>query len=231
MQALILAAGAGTRLGGNIPKPLIEINGKPLLIRLIEQLKGEGIEQIVVVTGHQKHLIEGAIATYGVNTIFNPFYPISDNLASFWIGRHLISDTCIMSHGDLIFVDELLKKLIEADGDVVLPMDSSSLDNESMKMKVVDGKLIDLSKSIPLNGTTGESIPLMKFSNRALPELKNLMENILETGQFRQFVEAAVLKLIKSGNFNTTVLDVTGLQWAEIDIQSDLENALTLFNK
>ncbi len=230
MQAIILAAGAGRRMGGIIPKPLIEIDDKPLLVRLIEQLIQAGINDIVIVTGHQKNLIEGAVSPFNVKTVFNPFYSISDNLTSFWTGRGFISETCIMAHGDLVLEDELLNRLIESEGDIVLPMDRSSLDDESMKMKITDGKLIFLSKSIHLDEATGESIPIMKFSPAALSELKRLTEMILERGQFGRFIDDAVFKLSQDDTFITSILDVTGLHWAEIDTQADLDNARKIFS-
>ena len=230
MQAIILAAGTGRRLGGTVPKPLLKINGKPILVRLIEQLKRRGVDDVVVVTGYQKHMLEGAIAHLNVNTVFNPFYPISDNLASFWIGQRHIHDSCILAHGDIILEDELLPKLIETGGDVVLPMDTSSLDQESMKMRVVDGELVNLSKAIALSEATGESLPLMKFSREAIHELKELTDAMLASKEFRHFIDDAILKLIRENKFMARILDVTGYKWVEIDVRSDLERARQLFS-
>lgn len=229
MQAIILAAGIGKRLGGAIPKPLIEIRGKPLLVNLIEQYKEEGIAEVVVVTGHMKHRIEGAIAHLGVQSVFNPFYPVSDNLVSFWMGQRNITDDCVLSHGDMIFERDLLRKLMQAPGDIVLPMDRSVVDEESMKLKVDQGKLVDLSKFIPVAEAAGESIPVMKFSRRAMSRLKQITESILEKENLHLFIDDAVLELARSGDFATHILDVTGLRWAEIDTPDDLERARKLF--
>ena len=54
-QALIFAAGLGTRLRpltDRIPKALVEINGKPMLERLIEKLIAAGIQNIVINIHH-----------------------------------------------------------------------------------------------------------------------------------------------------------------------------------
>jgi choline kinase len=229
MQALIVAAGAGKRLGGTVPKPLIEINGKSLLINLIELFREEGIGDIVVITGHMKHRIDAAIAHLDVKTVFNPFYPVSDNLASFWVGRRHITGPCVLSHGDLIFDKELLHRLLQAPGDIVLPMDRSSLDEEAMKMKIVDGVLVNLNKFIPLGEAAGESIPIMKFSEAALSDLVRRSESILEEGYFDRYIDDAVLDLVRQSGFITHILDVTGLRWAEIDTREDLERAAKLF--
>lgn len=231
MQAIILAAGMGTRLGTETPKPLIEINGKPLLIRLIEQLKDEGTQRIVVVTGHQNLWVEEAVAALHVHTAFNPIYRISDNLVSFWVGQSLITEQCIMSHGDLIVQDELLRRLFQAEGDVVLPMDRSSVDDESMKIRLLDGQIADLSKVMPSREASGESIPIMKFSAGALKELKKLTVRAVKESDFGRFIDDAVLRLIKTREFYSTALDVTGLRWVEIDTESDLVRAHSLFGR
>ncbi len=231
MQAIVLAAGMGKRLDQRIPKPLIEINGIPLLVRLIEQFKRFGIASIIVVTGYQKHLIEDITDTPGVRTVFNPFYPVSDNLVSFWFGQKHISERCILSHGDVVVEDELLRRIIASEGDLVLPLDRSSLDQESMKIQIEEGRITNISKDIPLDQASGESIPLMKFSSTALNQLKRSTEEILEKGQLGQFIDEAVLKLINIGIFDCTILDVTGLRWVEIDTPADLERARNLFGE
>ena len=59
-EAVILAAGEGKRLRPltrNTTKALIEVNGKPLLQILIEQLKTVGISKIIVIVNHFKEKI------------------------------------------------------------------------------------------------------------------------------------------------------------------------------
>ncbi len=229
MQAIILAAGAGQRLGQKTPKPLLQVQGKTLINRLIEQFRDRGIEDIVVVTGYRRHQVEEAIYPYGVKSVFNPFYLNSDNLVSFWMGRHHLRENCLLAHGDLIFEPQLLDRVLEAAGDIVLPLDRRLPGESAVKILMKDGILADLGKSVPSDDAAGESVPLMKFSAAALSELKCLAERILESGRFGLYVDDSVLELIHIGRFETTVLDVTGLRWAEIDTQKDFEEAARLF--
>lgn len=53
--AVVLAAGKGTRMKTDQPKVAVELNGKPLLLHVLDHLKGSGIEQIVVVVGYKKN--------------------------------------------------------------------------------------------------------------------------------------------------------------------------------
>ena len=58
--ALLLAAGTGSRLRPltlNAPKCLTEVGGKPILGRLVENLRSQGIKRLVVVTGYLDHCV------------------------------------------------------------------------------------------------------------------------------------------------------------------------------
>lgn len=76
MQALILAAGAGSRMGGR-PKGLLELDGEPLLLRHIEALKAAGWQRITVVLGYYAEAIEPILTQRygtgsGITLVFNP---------------------------------------------------------------------------------------------------------------------------------------------------------------
>ena len=62
MQAVIMAGGKGTRLssltGGKIPKPMVDVDGMPLLERQILTLKREGVNNILIVLGHLGNVIK-----------------------------------------------------------------------------------------------------------------------------------------------------------------------------
>ncbi|NQS97297.1 MAG: NTP transferase domain-containing protein [candidate division Zixibacteria bacterium] len=212
-----------------VPKSLIEISGVPIILRLIEQFKKAGIDEIIVITGYESEVLEEALALSGVKTIFNPFYTCSDNLVSFWIGQSLISDDCIVSHSDIIIEDSLIEQLFAADGDIVLPIDKSSLNEESMKLKVVGGKVEALSKTIPLEQASGESVPLMKFSRCAVHKLKELTVDAISKGKQHLLLDAIVFELIKTRKFTVSILNFTGKKWLEIDTPEDLKIAEELF--
>lgn len=72
MQAVIMAGGKGTRLASvtkDIPKPMVQIDGKPLLQYQIENLKENGVDSIVIVVGHLGSVIKeyfGDGSSFGV---------------------------------------------------------------------------------------------------------------------------------------------------------------------
>ncbi len=65
MKAMILAAGLGTRmkpLTDHCPKPLLDVGGKPLIVRHIERLVEAGIVELVINTAHLGHMIRDRLA-------------------------------------------------------------------------------------------------------------------------------------------------------------------------
>jgi molybdenum cofactor cytidylyltransferase len=69
--AVLLAAGAGSRLG-NRPKSLLELGGVPLIRRQLIALSGAGIDEVVVVLGHHAEAIEAAVQDFPVTVVRNP---------------------------------------------------------------------------------------------------------------------------------------------------------------
>lgn len=69
--AVLLAAGAGSRLGGR-PKALLELDGVPLIRRQLTALAGAGVNEVVVVLGHYADAIESAISDCSVTLVRNP---------------------------------------------------------------------------------------------------------------------------------------------------------------
>ena len=61
----VLAAGRGSRLGGDVPKPLVELRGRPLVSWALEAATGSGLHPVVLVVGHRGDAV-GDAATEGV---------------------------------------------------------------------------------------------------------------------------------------------------------------------
>ena len=82
--AVLLAAGAGSRLGGR-PKSLLELGGVPLIRRLLIALSGAGVDELVVVLGHHADLIEPQVTAFPVTVVRNP-RPDDGQVSSLRIG-------------------------------------------------------------------------------------------------------------------------------------------------
>lgn len=99
-NAIILAAGLSSRFGGN-HKGFIEVNGETLIERQIRQLREAGINEIIIVVGHQKERFE---SLKDVILVENPDYKTDNNLSSIRAARNYIHNSYICS-SDNYFVD------------------------------------------------------------------------------------------------------------------------------
>lgn len=98
-QAVILAAGFGMRMvpiNTEEPKGLLEINGEPLIERLIKQLQSQGIRQINIVVGFMKEHYEYLIDQYHVKLIVNAKYSEWNNLYSLYMARNYLENSYVI---------------------------------------------------------------------------------------------------------------------------------------
>ncbi|HNQ87703.1 MAG TPA: sugar phosphate nucleotidyltransferase [Verrucomicrobiota bacterium] len=113
MKAVILAAGKGTRmksLTDALPKPMLRVQGKPILEHILEGLRSAGIQQVCVVTGWHAEVIEnhfGNGARWGLDIRFAR-QTVQDgtgraaNPARAFVG----SDPFLLTYGDILVPPE-----------------------------------------------------------------------------------------------------------------------------
>jgi molybdenum cofactor cytidylyltransferase len=104
--AVLLAAGAGLRLGGK-PKSLLELGGVPLIMRQLIALSGAGVDEVVVVLGHHAQAIEAAIGQFPMTLVHNPS-PDDGQASSVRIGLQAISpriDAVMVALADQPLID------------------------------------------------------------------------------------------------------------------------------
>ena len=98
-NAIILAAGFGMRMvpiNLSTPKALLEVNGEPLIERIIRQLHEVGVKDITIVIGFMKESFDYLIDEYGVELVVNPEYAAKNNLSSLALVADRISNTYIV---------------------------------------------------------------------------------------------------------------------------------------
>ena len=233
MQAVILAAGYGSRLGPlteGKPKSLLQLNGESLIERAVRLLKEFGIEEIHVVTGFKKHIIEETLTS---NVIFhhNPLYFCTNVLASFCVAMDSLNQDFVFLHADTVFEKSLLGQLLHANGDIILPVDFKVVQQEEMKVIVDDDNaIIELSKDISVEKAHGEFVGIAKISKGLINHLKNsIMDELKNKKMLQSYFEGALQNLIDNG-FRIEALDISEKTWIEIDFEEDYLNAIKLFS-
>lgn len=103
MNAIILAAGMGTRLRpltNDRPKCLVAVNGVPMVERQIQFLKEKGIDDITLISGYKAEALDFLKDKYGVDIVFNDRYDTCNNINSLYIVRDRFHDTYVLE-GDV----------------------------------------------------------------------------------------------------------------------------------
>ena len=107
-RAIIVAAGIGERLRpvtASTPKPLVRVNGVPMIETIIDGLRQNGIREIHVVVGYLKEQFSYLTDRYpGLDLIDNPYYDSCNNIASLYVARDYLEDVIILD-GDQIVRD------------------------------------------------------------------------------------------------------------------------------
>ena len=98
-RAIILAAGFGMRMvpiNTEMPKGLLEVNGEPLIERIIKQLHEVGIQEIYVIVGFMKEKYEYLMDEYGVELVVNTDYAAKNNLHSLRLVKEHLENAYIV---------------------------------------------------------------------------------------------------------------------------------------
>lgn len=121
MQAVILAAGLGSRLKKlteNNTKSMVEVNGISLMERMLRILDHKSLSNIIVVTGYKSEFFIDYIKSLNVKTkltfINNDIYDKTNNIYSMFLAKsEMIKEDSILLESDLIFDDKMIAEIID----------------------------------------------------------------------------------------------------------------------
>ena len=249
MRAIILAAGSGLRLGQHtkdIPKALLDLNGKSILERQISLLRQHAINEIFVVTGYQRE----KLTLKDIEYIFNPRYAETEQLASMMVARTKISDDVLIIFGDIVFDEQILQQILVSNDDIGIAIDldweksynerpdnPKSLADKVLiyqkKIQQISAKITSLSMK---NQQIGEFLGVIKLSRRGSKIMVQKYQE-LERSHTGKFHDASSLEKAKLVDILQELIDskidihsisITG-KWCEIDTPKDLERARRIF--
>ena len=173
MKAIILAAGEGKRLRpltNNTPKCLVNLFGKSLLQWQIETFRSCQIDDISVVTGYLNEMIKFENITY----FENPNFKTTNMVETLFCAKEKLSDSVIVSYGDIIFEKNVLQKLIDSDDGLSVVIDKNwkkywetRFDNplnDAESLVLDDGYISNIGQKVnSIDQIQGQYIGLMKF--------------------------------------------------------------------
>lgn len=245
MQAIILAAGMGRRLGEytrDNTKCMLPVNGVRLIDRVLGQLSQLGLSRVVIVVGYKgQNLIDYIGHRYDdrlkIEYVNNPVYDKTNNIYSLSLAKDkLQEDDTLLIESDLIFDDSLFRMILDnpypnlalvdkyetwMDGTMVRIDEDNNIVNfipkKAFKYKDVDSYY--------------KTVNIYKFSrefsqNKYVPFLEAYSKALGNNEYYEQVLR--VITLID--NAELKALPITnGAKWYEIDDVQDLDIAETLF--
>ena len=236
MQGVILAAGVGSRLGpltDNKPKCLVEVLNKPILQYQIEAYKKADISDVIIVTGYLSEKIRNYLESHRFNNIStqlidNKDFRTTNNMYSFWLTKDYINGECILLNGDVVFDPEILKELRDSSISNLIASDIGVYKEENMKIKISNGVIKEISKTIPKSDFFATTLDTYKISNIAKNRLFDIIEmKYIQKNDLNQWIEVALQDLFEFEKFYP--IDIKHKNWVEIDCVQDLQEAELLY--
>lgn len=244
MQALMLAAGMGKRLGNytkNATKCMVPVNGKTLIEYAIESLIYAGIKKFTMVVGYKKdvlkNFLKGKYPQIQIDFIDNDVYDSTNNIYSLYLARDVLSsDDTILLESDLIFDKEIIREIVSSpeknlavvshfenwmDGTVTV------LNEEKAIKRIVSKSDFDWNKV----DSYYKTVNIYKFSKEFSKNIYMPFLSAYQTAYSKNEYYETVLKVISylDGDILKAHL-VDGSRWYEIDDPADLKIASTRFS-
>lgn len=226
VQAVILAAGMGTRLGKPWPKPLTPlVDGRTIMRQQMDNLeKAFGSDlRVMTVIGFKLELIIEAFPN--VAYVYNENYDQTNTNRSLLKALRIASDGGVLwMNGDVVFdprVLERAKPLMEACTSFICVNTSATAEEEVKYTVDAEGNVALLSKTV--ENALGESVGINYISATDRANLIAGLEACADTDYFERGIEIAIEKV----GMKVVPLDISDLFAVEVDFEDDLERANT----
>ncbi|MDR1519040.1 MAG: NTP transferase domain-containing protein [Planctomycetota bacterium] len=227
MRFVILAAGQGTRMHpftNTTPKCLMHLgHGETVAERMARVLrKIAPAAEIVYVLGFMHNEIRAVLPPH-VEVIQNPFYSVSNSIASLWFARNKLDDDIVLINGDIVLSEAALAEVAALKNPATIVLDSNKRDNLDCGV-IVEGRRVTLmAKSFKAG--YGEYAGVIQMSAETAVAVRQQTELMIEANDLNNWSEYALIQLILSQDMYVDFHDIAGHEWAELDTLNDLVTA------
>ena len=226
MRAIILAAGAGTRLRPlteGCPKCLVPIGGRPLLDHQTAALRAAGVDEIVIVVGYEAQQVRDHCGD-GARYVDNDAWATTNSIYSLFRARDFLEGEVMLFNCDILFGPPLALRLA-AGPDSAIAVDSQAprLAGEMNVRIDGGGRVIAIGKDLEPSTTQAVSVQLARFDAAGADLVRTDVERLVAADDHEAFPTSAYVSLIAAGGLR--VVEAGDLRWAEIDSLTDFERA------
>ena len=233
--ALLLAAGTGTRLQPltlDAPKCLTVVGGRPILDRLVCNLREQGIEKLVVVLGHMgdqiREFLSNIACDMKVEYVFNPEYATTNNIYSLWLARKHINESFLLVESDLVFDADMLDNLLYPDRIAVshiLPWMNGTQVSLGLGRRVT---------AFHTGGDRGhkaryKTVNICSLSRKTWKQVEERLGRFISAQRRGEYYEAVFDEMTADGTLSFEAVFFDSGRWYEIDSIADLKEAETLY--
>lgn len=243
MQALMLAAGMGRRLGKYteaMTKCMISVGGRTLLERTVDALKEAGIRKFVMVVGWEADrlvdFIRDNIRDMEFEFVYNHDYATTNNIYSLYLAKeHLLLDDTILLESDLVYDQSLLRRMVEApEEDLVAVAPYEQWMDGTVATLDDDGNISDFIAKKDFSFYNADqyykTVNIYKFSREfSKKHYLPFLEAYIKAYGMNQYYETVLKVIAHISNTRLHAYVLQDLPWYEIDDAQDLDIANTLF--
>ncbi len=234
--ALLLAAGTGTRLlpmTADAPKCLTEVAGRSILARIVDNLRAQGIERLIVVIGYQGDRIREFLHTNAgslrIDYVYNPDYRTTNNIYSLWLARQQIQESFLLVESDLVFDASMLADMLHPDKiaiSTILPwMSGTTVCLDVTGRRVAAFHVGHRTCVAPRYKT----VNLYSLSLKTWSSVEKRLSRYVSEGRLGEYYEAVFADMVADGSLAFDAVHFDSARWYEIDTLVDLKEAEKLF--
>ena len=226
MKAIILAAGAGRRLGAAVPKCMLDVGGMSIIHRQLAAMLAEGIDEYVVVVGYEQEKVREHLAGRPGRFTFvvNERYASTNTIYSLHLASPHLTGPCWYANADVVFDRRLIRRLADDSSAAALAVKAHACGEEEVKVVVRDGRITQIGKAIAPTDAAGEFMGIARLGGDVAPALAAALSELVERQSVvSDYFERAVDRLCHE--LVLTAVDITDLPCQEIDFPADLEQA------
>ena len=243
MQAIILAAGMGKRLGEytqNNTKCMVRVGGETLIERVLGQLDKLQLSRIIIVIGYKGAELKEYLSTVTLGTplefVENPIYDKTNNIYSLYLAKdYMREQDTLLLESDIILEDAVLKKLVNHPYPDLALVDKYESWMDGTVVTIDDENRIQ--RFIPNSQFRYEEIPdyyktvnIYKFSQQFSEHMYvPFLEAYSAALGNNEYYEQVLRVITMLDNSSLRALPLEGEQWYEIDDMQDLDIAESIF--
>lgn len=243
MQAIILAAGMGKRLGEltrDNTKCMVKVNGVSLIDRSLTQLSHLNLKRVIIVIGYKgdnlRNYIGNEYKGLKIEYIENPIYDRTNNIYSLSLAKNeLQEDDTLLLESDLIFDETVIEKLVDAPCPNLALVDKYEAWMDGTMVKLDENNnIINFVSKKAFNyreiNSYYKTVNIYKFSKEFLKSsYVPFLEAYTKALGNNEYYEQVLRVITLLDKCDLKALPLAGEKWYEIDDIQDLDIAETIF--